>query len=66
MAFIKENGVGVGDTVITTREISSYTGTFGKGTIVKIIGMSPRGYDLQDDEGNRIVECGFSSVDKIK
>lgn len=63
MAYVKNNnGFEVGDSVITTRKVDSMAGYFEKGTRVKIIGVSERGYDLQDEFENRVYETGFSSV----
>lgn len=61
MAFIPTtNGHKVGDTVILKREHSSLAGTFEKGTEVKVIGKSERGYDIADEYGNRMTECGWN------
>lgn len=63
MAFIpKRIGFGTGMTVYTSREIASCAGYFEEGTKVEIIGISERGYDLQDEYGNRIIETGWDSI----
>lgn len=66
MAYVKnDNTFKVGDWVYTTRTVSScYAGHFEKGTRVRIIGVSERGYDLADEYGNRVIETGFDSVCK--
>ena len=67
MAYIKINQCfEIGSDVVTTRELSSFVGCFEKGTKVTIIGISERGYDLQDDNGNRILECGFNCVKEME
>lgn len=54
----------VGDCAVTTEEVSCLMHSFEKGTKVKIVGVSARGYDLMDEHGNRIIETGFDSVCK--
>ena len=66
MAYIKRNNFGVGDMVRTTEIHSSCAGYFEIGTIVKIIGISQRGYDIEDDDGNQMFECGFSGFEKSR
>lgn len=66
MAYIKHNnGFEIGETVVTKRKVDSCAGYFEKGTQVKIVGISERGYDLQDEYGNRVIETGFDSVKKL-
>ena len=66
MAYIKhDNGFQAGDIVLTSRKVDSYAGYFEKGTLVCIVNISERGYDLEDAHGNRITETGFDSVEKI-
>ena len=63
MAYVKNNDrLNIGDHVITTRVIESCGGYFEKGSKVRIIGISERGYDLADYDGNRIIDTGFDSV----
>ena len=63
MAYVKhKNGFEVGDWAITKRVVDSCAGYFEKGTRVKIIGVTERGYDLIDDYGNCVIETGFDSV----
>ena len=64
MAYVKNNVLNVGDEVLTMRKVNSMAGYFEKGTKVKIIGVSERGYDLMDEYGNRVIETGFDSVCK--
>lgn len=61
-AYIRNNkGKEVGDWVVLTRDISSLSGTFEKGTKVKITGTTPmRGYNIEDEYGNKMYECGWS------
>ncbi len=60
MPFIKNSESLVGKTVILNKEVKTCGGRFTVGSKVKIIDVGPRGYDIQDDEGNRAVECGFT------
>lgn len=63
MAFKKNEGKKIGEWYFTNRKIESISGYFEKGTKVKIIGEGVRGYDLQDEKGNTIVECGYSCIE---
>ena len=47
----------VGDFVVINRKILSYDWCFEKGTKVKIIGISYRGYDIEDEYGHK--KCGI-------
>ncbi len=59
-----KNGLHIGDKIRLTKDITTMAGTMTKGTIVTCIGESGyRGYDFQDNEGNRILECGFDGFD---
>lgn len=44
------------------QKVNSLAGYFEKGTKVKVIGKSYRGYDLEDEYGNRLIETGFDSI----
>jgi len=59
MAFIKNKTPKIGDWVITTREFSNCAGTMEIDTRVKIIDIGERGYDIVDEEGNRVLEIGW-------
>ena len=64
MAYIKnKNEFEVGDWATTTRKVDSFAGYFEKGTKVKVIGKSYRGYDLEDEHGNIITETGYDSIE---
>ena len=63
MAYVEnKNGFQVGDWATTTRQITCLKGSFEEGTRVKVVGVSDRGYDLEDEIGNRITETGFRSI----
>ena len=65
MAYVKhKNGFEVGDWATTTRVVDSFAGYFEKGTRVKIVGITERGYDLMDEHGNSVIETGFDSICK--
>jgi hypothetical protein len=57
MTFIKDKTIG--DEIILKKSLGNCCETFKKGTRVKITGKSNKGYDIEDDQGNRIIECGF-------
>ena len=66
MAYIpKCIGFGTGMIVYTSRKLESCAGYFEEGTKVEIVGISERGYDLQDEYGNRIIETGWDSIRKF-
>lgn len=65
MAFVKNDSIKIGDTVKTTKVFSSFAGKFEKGSIVKVIGISDRGYDIEDEYGNRVIEIGWDGLKKI-
>ena len=58
------DGLKIGDYAITTRTLISLVGRIICGTRVKITGISDRGYDLVDEQGNTVAETGFDSVRK--
>ena len=63
MAYVKnKNGFKIGDWATTTKKLDSCAGYFEKGTKVKVIGISYRCYDLEDEYGNRLIETGFDSI----
>ena len=60
MAFIKSSPKYViGEKVVTTQIHENIYGYFEVGTEVTIIGFGIGGYDIKDDEGNVITECGW-------
>ena len=65
MAFIKNNEIKVGDICVTTRILDNFNGYFEIGTEVKVIDIGQRGYDLEDNYGNQMLETGFDSIMKI-
>ena len=60
MAYVKhKNGFQVGDRTNTTIIHDSFAGYFEIGTEVEIIAIGDRGYDIQDNNGNKIREIGW-------
>jgi hypothetical protein len=59
MAFIKHSTPEIGDWVRTKMTHTNSIGTMDVGTWVKIIGVTIRGYDIADDEGNIVREIGW-------
>ena len=49
----------LGKWVYTTKVHESLSGYFEIGTKVKVIDKSYRGYDIEDEFGNRMLECGW-------
>ena len=63
MTYVKnKNGFEIGDWATTIKKVDSCAGYFEKGTKVKVIGKSYRGYDLEDEYGNRVIETGYDSI----
>lgn len=61
--MVGEQRFNVGDIVVTKDYTSSLSGHFEPGTKVKITYVDEiRGYDLEDEEGNQLLETGFNSV----
>lgn len=67
MAFVRKesNSIHTGDTVEAIRQIDGDDGYFEKGTLLRVTNISPKGYDLEDEDGNIIKETGWSKVKKI-
>ena len=57
MAFVKNNGKQ--DWIEATKIHESCSGYFEIGTLVKIAGKSERGYNIEDEFGNKINEIGW-------
>ena len=61
MAYIKKNNYLVGRKVILTEEKKSMIGKFTVGSVVTITEVDQiRGYSFEDEEGNKVIEAGFS------
>ena len=60
--FVKNKNLEVGDIAITTKKLRNAAGFMTAGTKVRIIGITERGYDLEDGEFNQIKETGWDSV----
>jgi len=61
MAFIKNDSPKIGDWVTKKRVHSCLNGKMTRGSLVKIIGIdSMRGYSIEDKEGNRVLEIGWT------
>lgn len=59
--FVKKEGKQIGDWVVTTRNHECLRGIMLKGTTVKIIEIdSVRGYGIEDEQGNRVLEIGWT------
>lgn len=59
MSFVKNDSIKIGDKVTTTIEHTSLSGHMEIGTEVTVTGISYRGYDIMDNDGNRIIEIGW-------
>ena len=64
--FIPANEIKIGDKCVTTKELECFAGRFTVGTVVTITGIGDRGYDLVDDSGNAMIECGWNCVKKVE
>ena len=60
MAFIpNEKIIRVGDRIRITQPIKMWQGTFTVGHEFTVVGSGARGFDLRDDDGNKVGECGM-------
>lgn len=74
MAFIpraKLEGTEIGTTVELTRDVEVCAGIFQKGTLMKIVASTHRGFDLMDEYGNHLYDTAKSNfrrtaIDKFK
>lgn len=58
MAYTKNiENLKVGDKVRLTKKLESMSGHFHKGDLVEIDEI--RGYGFKDEQGNRVIECGW-------
>lgn len=61
MTFIPNQSLKIGDRIEITEDLSVLSGTYTKGHKFKIISEDNiRGFDLEDDEGNKVYEIRFS------
>jgi len=61
-----KNSFSIEDRVVLTEEKEAITGKFTQGSIVTITGIDQmRGYDIEDDEGNKLIECGFTGFELL-
>lgn len=58
MAYIAKESL-VGQKRRLKEDKKDWGGTFEKGTIVEVTGCGQRGYDIKDEFGNVMYECGF-------
>lgn len=49
----------IGTWVVTTKVHSGFINKFEIGTKVKIIGVSYRGYEIENESGSQLIEIGF-------
>ena len=54
----------LGRTIKLKKELRSCAGTFEKGSIVTVMGCGERGYEIEDAEGNRMIEVGFDIAEE--
>lgn len=67
MFIPNENIIKVGDRVRLTHNVKTLSGTFTRGHEFNVIGDGERGFDLQDDESRKILECGpFVTLEKVQ
>lgn len=63
--FIEQDYLKIGDWAVAQREIDVGWGKFEPGSLVKIIGIGDRGYDIEDGEGHRMIECGWDFIKHV-
>ena len=60
MAYIQK-GIKIGDWVHTAKRHESMSGVFMKDSYVQVVDIDPvRGYTIQDADGNRMIEIGWT------
>jgi uncharacterized Zn ribbon protein len=50
----------IGDNVILTKKVKTFSQTFPKGHRMKLIDLGERGWDLEDKDGNKLRETRMS------
>ena len=68
MAIIRNKELNIGDWAVLTKDFENFSGKITKGTRVKIVDISPRGYGFEayDEEGAiRCIECGWEGFKPI-
>lgn len=64
--YVKNYDNLIGEKVILTEKKESMKGYSEIGSIVTIVDVDPmRGYSFEDDDGNKIIEAGFTGFDII-
>jgi len=58
---IKHKEIGIGVRVRLTEDVEMFNCTYTKGHEFNVIAEGERGFDLQDDEGNKILETRLMS-----
>lgn len=67
MFIPNENRIKIGDRVELLQDVKFHHGIFTEGHQFTVSNESNRGYDLVDDDGRWILECGpFITLKKIK
>lgn len=68
MAYVsKYPEIKIGDKVKLTMKVESMMGYFPEGDIVTVCDIDDmRGYGFIDEEGNKVIECGWHCCIKIK
>ena len=60
MPFVPNRKNRIGDTIILTEDKKTMVGVFISGTEMKVMSRGDdRGYNLQDNEGNNLLEVGW-------
>lgn len=55
----------IGDIVVNKSDLKSMNGMFETGTRLIITGVGERGYDVADEFGNSMCECGWCAFEKL-
>ncbi len=63
--FIPNKNI-VGRKVELLNDMSSLRGKFLKGSILTIVSVSPSGWDLEDNKGNRLIEIDINGHKHFK
>lgn len=67
MGYVKADNLSVGDEVILSHDFMAMAGGFTKGSRVRITGYdNTRGFSVEDEFGNRVIEMGWNIGKKVQ
>lgn len=64
--FIPKERIRVGSKVELDEDVKVLAGTFTKGHRFTVIGEGERGFDLEDEDGNKLLETRFVNLKLVE